>query len=395
MDDISKTPIDQVPPSARERQFSFLPWISVLALGAIIAFALLRKGQGAPTNNVEPVTKPNVQTTIVHRGSIGQYIEAIGTVTPLATVNLYSQVNGVITAVHYVEGQLVHRGDPLIDIDSRPYEAQLQEYEGQLERDQALLKQAETDLTRYRHASDSNALARQTYEDQVQTVEQYRGTVKNDIGQVNYGKVQLSYCQLTAPISGRVGLRLVDAGNTVFSGSSSAIVVVTQLQPISVVFNVAEDYLDQVRSEVTHSGALPVEVYDRSQMKRIATGKLLTLDNQVDTSTGTIRFRGEFDNTNLALFPNQFVNTRLLVRTLRNQLLLPMAAIQHNGVQAFVYVVRDGSVHLQSVTEIAHDGGSAAVTGLQTGDVVATTGFDKIQDGTPVTILNPSRAVHQ
>jgi multidrug efflux system membrane fusion protein len=395
MDDISKTAIDQVPSSARERQVRFLPWILVLALGAIIAFALLRKGQGAPINNVEPVTKPSVRTAIVHRGSIGQYIEAIGTVTPLATVNLYSQVNGVITAVHYVEGQIVHRGDALIDIDMRPYEAQLQEYEGQLERDQALLKQAETDLTRYRQASDSNALARQTYEDQVQTVEQYRGTVKNDIGQVNYGKVQLSYCQLTAPIGGRVGLRLVDAGNTVFSGSNSAIVVITQLQPISAVFNVAEDYLEQVRSEVTHSGALPVEVYDRSQMKRIATGKLLTLDNQVDTSTGTIRFRGEFDNTDLALFPNQFVNTRLLVRRLRNQLLLPMAAIQHNGVQAFVYVVRDGSVHLQSITEIANDAETAAVTGLQTGDVVATTGFDKIQDGTPVTILNPSRAVHQ
>lgn len=395
MSDTSTKPTNPAPSAKEERKFRFLPWTFILALAVIIALGLLRKGQGAPTINTELTATPNIRTATVHRGSIGQYIEAIGTVTPLATVNLYSQVNGAINAVHYVEGQVVHRGDPLIDIDPRPYEAQLQEYEGQLERDQALLKQAETDLARYREASNQNALARQTYEDQVQTVEQYRGSVKNDMGQVQYGQVQLSYCHLTAPISGRVGLRLVDAGNTVFSGGSTAIVVITQLQPISVVFNVAEDYLDQVRSEVTYRGALPVEVYDRSQIKRIARGKLLTLDNQVDTSTGTIRFRGEFANADLALFPNQFVNTRLLVRTLRNQALVPTAAIQHNGMQAFVYVVRGGSVHLQTITQIASEGDNAAITGLQTGDVVAITGFDKIQDGTPVTVLNSSEAVNQ
>jgi len=324
----------------------------------------------------------------VRRGSLGQYIEAIGTVTPLATVNLYSQVNGQVIAVHYVEGQIVHRGDPLIDIDPRPYEAQLQQYQGQLQRDQASLKQAELDLERYREARAEDAVPRQTYEDQEQTVEQYRGAVKNDIGQVKYGEVQLSYCHLTAPISGRVGLRLVDPGNTVFSGSSSAIAVITQLQPITVVFNVAEDNLDQVRSEITHRHDLLVDAYDRSRLTRIATGKLLTLDNQVDTSTGTIRFRGEFDNKDLSLFPNQFVNTRLLVRTLRNQLLIPTAALQRNGLDTFVYVVHDGAVHLQAVTEIATEGDSAAVDGVQPGDVVAITGFDKIQDGTAVAVLN-------
>lgn len=166
--------------------------------------------------------------------------------------------------MHCTEGQIVNRGDPLIDIDPRPYEAQLQQYQGQLERDQALLKQAEIDLARYQEASEEKAAARQTYEDQLQVVEQYRGSVKNDAGQVQYGQVQLSYCHLTSPISGRVGLRLLDPGNTVFSGGNSAIVVITQLQPISVVFNVAEDYLDQVRSAVTRSRALPVELYDRS-----------------------------------------------------------------------------------------------------------------------------------
>jgi len=371
------------------------PAILITALAAVIVFALVRthprsKPQAPPKAQEPPISTPNIRTATVRQGSIGQYIEALGTVTPLATINLYSQVNGQVIAVHYTEGQIVNRGDPLIDIDPRPYEAQLQQYQGALERDQALLKQAEIDLARYQEASEQKAVARQTYEDQQQIVEQYRGSVKNDVGQVQYGQVQLSYCHLTSPISGRVGLRLVDPGNTVFSGGNSVIVVITQLQPISVVFNVAEDYLDQVRSEITQRGALPVELYDRSRMTRIATGKLLTLDNQVDTSTGTIRFRGQFENRDLALFPNQFVNARLLVRTLRNQLLVPTAAVQHNGVNAFVYMVRDGAVHLQPVTEIATEGNNAAISGLEAGDVVAITGFDKIQDGTRVAVLGGS-----
>ncbi len=371
-------------------------WLLILAaaLIAVVVVALLRKHKPASQAGENPLTTPNIRTDTVHRGSIGEYIEALGTVIPLATVNLYSQVNGEVVAVHYVEGQIVHKGDPLIDIDPRPYEAQLQEYQGQLERDQAVLKQAEIDLARYREAAAQDAVARQTYEDQVQTVEQDRGTVKNDLGQVEYGKVQLSYCHLSSPISGRVGLRLVDPGNTVFSGGSNPIVVITQLQPITVVFNVAEDYLDQLRSAVTHREALPVEAYDRAQLKRIATGKLLTLDNQVDTSTGTIRFRGQFDNADLALFPNQFVNARLLVQTLQGQLLVSAAAVQHNGVNAFVYVIRDGSVHLQPVNEIAMEGDDAAVSGLHEGDVVAVTGFDKIQDGTRIAVLNTQPAAN-
>ena len=370
-------------------------WFLILAaaLFTVVIVALLRKHKPASQAGENPLATPNIGTAAVRRGSIDEYIQALGTVTPLATVNVYSQVNGEVVAVHYVEGQIVRKGDPLIDIDPRPYEAQLQEYQGQLERDQAVLKQAEIDLARYKEATAQDAVARQTYEDQVQTVEQDRGTVKNDLGQVEYGKVQLSYCHLTSPISGRVGLRLVDPGNTVFSGGSNPIVVITQLQPVTVVFNVAEDYLDQLRSAVTHREALPVEAYDRAQLKRIATGKLLTLDNQVDTSTGTIRFRGQFDNADLALFPNQFVNARLLVQTLHDQLLVPEAAVQHNGVNAFVYVVRDGSVHLQPVNEIATEGGDVAVSGLHEGDVVAVTGFDKIQDGTRIAVLDTRPAV--
>lgn len=365
-------------------------WLIVAFVLLLIAIVVLLKNRKKPVaaGDLVRTETPNIHVATARQGDIGQYIEALGTVTPLATVNVYSQVNGQVMAVHYVEGQIVRRGDPIIDIDPRPYEAQLHQYEGQLQRDQALLKQAEIDLARYHDASTVDAIARQTYEDQIQTVEQYRGTVNNDLGQVEYGKVQLGYCHLTAPIGGRVGLRLVDPGNTVFSGANSPIVVLTQLQPITVVFNVAQDFLDQVRPEITHRSNLPVEAYDRARLVRIATGTLLTLDNQVDTSTGTIRFRGQFDNANLALFPNQFVNARLLAHTLRSQILVPSAAVQHNGTQAFVYIVRDGSVHLTSVKEVATEGESAAIIGVQDGETVAISGFDKIQDGSHIAVLN-------
>jgi multidrug efflux system membrane fusion protein len=375
------------PPPPQRRVLRVLIPVAVLSIGVLIVSALMRKESSGAQVAVNQMPMPNIKTATVRRGSIGQYIEAIGTVTPLATVNLYSQVNGQVTAVHYFEGQIVHRGDPLIDIDPRPYEAQLQQDQGQLKRDQALLKQAEIDLARYREARSMDAVPRQTFEDQEQTVEQYRGAVENDLGQVKYGEVQLSYCHITAPIGGRIGLRLVDPGNVVFSGGNSAIAVITQLQPITIVFNVAEDDLNQVRSELTHRHDLRVEAYDRSRLGRIATGKLLTLDNQVDTSTGTIRFRGQFQNADLALFPNQFVNTRLLVRTLRDQRLVPTAAVQQNGVQSFVYLVRGATVHVQPITEIASEGDDAAVGGLQPGDTVAINGFDKIEDGTHVAVL--------
>ncbi len=313
-------------------------------------------------------------------------MQALGTVTPLASVNLYSQVNGRVVAVHYTEGQMVHRGDPLIDIDPRPYEAQLKQALGTLQHDRGLLAQAEMDLARYQDAADQQAIARQTFEDQKHVVEQYKGTVQNDTGQVEYAQVQLSYCHLTSPINGRVGLRLVDPGNTVFSGASSPIVVVTQLAPITVVFNVAEDDLGQVRDEILHRASLPVDAYDRTQLVKLATGHLLTLDNQIDTSTGTVRFRGQFDNKDLKLYPNQFVNARMLVKTVPNAILIPSAAVQRNGTQAYVYVVQADSVKIHSIEELTTESDLAAVTGLNEGDVVSTTGFEKLQDGTKVKI---------
>jgi membrane fusion protein, multidrug efflux system len=367
------------------------PWLGIVLialLALVVVLLVARKAKPKPDESaLDQPTVVTIKAATVREGDIGIHVDALGTVTPISTVSLYSQVTGRVVAVNYREGQMVRKGQSLIEIDPRPYEAQLKQAEGTLQHDQGLLKQAEIDLTRYQKASALNAIARQTLEDQEQAVEQYKGTVKNDEGQVDYQQVQLSYCHLTAPASGRVGLRLVDPGNTIFAGNSNALVVVTQLQPITVVFNVAEDNLSQVRSQILRRTALPVDAFDRSQMNKIATGHLLTIDNQVDTTTGTIRFRAEFDNHDLALFPNQFVNARLLVNTLHNAMLIPSAGVQRNGVQAFVYKVNsNNTATIQNIVEKTTDGNTSAVEGLNPGDTIALTGFDKLQDGTKVDI---------
>jgi multidrug efflux system membrane fusion protein len=366
------------------------PWWGLLFIVLLVLCVVLlvtHKPKPQPDQNaLDQPAVVTIKAATVRAGDIGIHVDAIGTVTPLSTVSVYSQVTGNVIAVNYREGQMVRKGQSLIEIDPRPYEAQLKQAEGTLQHDQGLLKQAEIDLARYQKASALNAIARQTLEDQEQAVEQYKGTVKNDEGQVDYQKVQLSYCHITAPASGRVGLRLVDPGNTIFSGNSNALVVVTQLQPITVVFNVAEDNLSQLRSQILHRTGLPVDAFDRSQMNKLATGRLLTIDNQVDTTTGTIRFRAQFDNQDLALYPNQFVNARLLVSTLHNTLLIPSAAVQRNGVQAFVYKVSNNTASIQNIVEQTTDGNVSAVQGLKPGDTVSITGFDKLQDGTKVEI---------
>jgi multidrug efflux system membrane fusion protein len=327
-----------------------------------------------------------IHASVAVRGDMGLYLDALGTVTPISTINVFSQVSGQVLAVHYHEGQIVHNGDPLIDIDPRPYRAQLQQAEGLLDHDRGVLKQAEIDLARYKEAFASNAVAKQILDDQEQIVIQDQGAVKFDLGQVQYAEVQLSYCHITAPTSGRVGLRLVDSGNTVFAGSSNALVVITELQPITVVFNVAEDHLGEVQAQLRQHKSLAVEAFDRSAETKLATGTLLTVDNQIDTSTGTVRFRSEFSNRDLALFPNQFVNARLLVKTLKDSVLIPSAAIQRNGTEAFVFVVDKDAVSVRNITEQSTDGGTTAVEGLRAGEIVALSSFDKLQEGTPVQV---------
>ncbi len=256
--------------------------------------------QGRGQNGPAAITVGKTAT-----GNINVYVTALGTVTPVATVTLYSQITGVVMSVHYREGQVVHTGDPLVDIDPRPYQATLTQAEGALEHDQGVLEQAVMDLKRYQDAYARNAIAKQILDDQEKAVIQYQGTVKADQGTVDYDKVQLGYCHIVSPINGRVGLRLVDPGNTVFSGSSSTLVVITQLQPITVVFNVSEDDLPGVQTELKGNKAMEVDAFDRADEKSLETGKLTSLDNQIDTTTGTVKFRASFPNKNLVLFPNQ------------------------------------------------------------------------------------------
>jgi multidrug efflux system membrane fusion protein len=329
-------------------------------------------------------------TATAKKGDIGVYQEAIGTVTPVYTSTVTSQVTGLIVAVHYTEGQTVHKGDPLVDIDPRPYEANVIQAQGTLEKDTQVLGQAKMDLERYRTAWAKNAIAKQILDDQEKTVSQDEGTVTADQGQLQFDQVQLTYCHIVAPFTGRVGLRLVDPGNLAQANSSTPLVVVTQEQPITVIFTVAEDALSQIQTQYRHGAALRVDAYDRTAQTKIATGKLLTIDNQIDTTTGTVKLRAIFDNNNYALFPNQFVNTRLLVNTLHNMTLIPASAIQHNGEVAFVYLIQNGTAQVRNITPGGADGTETAVEGINPGDVVANSSFERLQPNSKVAIAKPA-----
>lgn len=378
------------PTTVRRRRHRWI-WAVVLILFALLFYWVIhhqQKSQAATTGGGRRafVGKVPVTPATAQAGSIGVYLDSIGTVTALNTDWISAQVTGVVTAVHYREGQAVRKGEPLIDIDPRPFQAQVMQAQGTLERDQNMLAQAKMDLARYQVAWSKNAIPRQTLEDQQKLVLQDEGTVKNDEGVVQYDQVQLSYCHITSPIDGRVGLRLVDPGNLVTANSTTTLVVVTQEQPITVVFTLSEDSLPQVLQQTRAGKQLKVEADDRTQQTQLATGKLTSIDNQIDTSTGTVKLRATFDNRNRTLFPNQFVNTRLLVTTLQNQVLVPSSAIQHNGTADFVYVIQNNKATMRSVKSGVTDHGMTAVTGLKPGDVVADSSFEKLQDGSEVSI---------
>ena len=369
----------------------WLPVVAILLLALFVLYHYTRSptppAGGRPQQGNAAITAGQSRT-----GDLGIYINALGTVTPTYTVTLYSQITGRVMEVHYREGQRVRQGEPLIDIDARPYQATLKQAQGILQHDEGLLAQAKMDLQRYQDAYARNAIAKQQLDDQTQTVVQYEGTVKADQGTVAYDQVQLEYCHIVAPIAGRVGLRLVDPGNTVFAGNGSTLAVITQLQPITVVFNVSEDDLPQVQAQLQGETKLSVDVFDRANDHRIESGTLTSLDNQVDTTTGTVRFRAEFPNSGLALFPNQFVNARLLVRMLKGVTLVPTVAIQHNGTNDFVYVVKpDNTVAVQNVTPLTSNEQDTAVEGLNTGVNIATTGFDRLENGAHVAVRIPAQ----
>jgi multidrug efflux system membrane fusion protein len=306
------------------------------------------------------------------------------------TVNITSRVQGQVMNVFYREGQTVRKGDPLLEIDPRPFQAALTQTEGQLEHDEAVLAEARIDLDRYQAAFSRNAIAKQQLDDQTQIVKQDEGTVKNDQGQVANAQVNLVYTHITSPIDGRVGLRLIDPGNMVQANGTTPLVVVTQLTPITVIFSVAEDYLAQIQKQLRSGSKLTVDALDRAQEKKIASGTLLTLDNQIDTTTGTVKLRAIFPNTDGVLFPNQFVNARLLVETKNGVTLVPTPGIQRNAQGPFVYLIKDQKAAIRTVKVGTTDGNTTSVDGIQPGDVIAVNGFDKLQDGIPVTIRKPA-----
>jgi membrane fusion protein, multidrug efflux system len=364
-------------------------WAALLLVFGIIFVLVLRRHdntQTAPSAR-RGVTGPvTITTAVAQKANIGVYLDAIGTVTPTYTDSITSQVTGMVSQVHYQEGQLVRKGQALIDIDPRPYEAQLLQAQGALERDTYVLEQAKMDLQRYRDAWSRNGIPKQTLDDQEKIVLQDEGTVKNDQGTVQFNQVQVAWCHITAPITGRVGLRLVDPGNVVQSTGATVLAVIAELQPITVIFTIAEDSLPQVQAQTRHGKRLDVEAYDRTQQTKIATGKLLTFDNQIDTTTGTVKLRALFDNKDDSLFPNQFVNTKLLVNTLQGATLIPTSAIQHNGQTAFVYLIQNDTAQIRNIKPGVADAGQTAVEGINPGDVVANSSFDKLQNNSKIVV---------
>jgi len=389
------------PTSSRNKVVRVVVWIVLLLIFALGFFLVLRHhdettksgagGGGRRGAGGGPVTLTVATATKVN---IGVYLDAIGTVTPVYTASITSQVTGPVIAVHFTEGQVVSKGAPLIDIDPRPFQATLLQAQGTLERDEAILAQATMDRDRYREAWSRNAIPKQTLDDQEKIVLQDAGTVKNDQGTVAFDTVQLGYCHITAPISGRVGLRLVDPGNVVPASGGTTLAVITQLQPITVIFTIPEDQLGQVQPRIRQRAKLPVDAYDRAAMKKIGSGTLLTLDNQIDTTTGTVKARASFDNRDSLLFPNEFVNTRLLVNTLQGATIIPSSAIQQNGNTSFVYVIEDNTAHQRTVKRGVTEGNNTEVTGIDPGEVVADSSFDKLQDKAKIVVSKqpvPSR----
>jgi len=366
-------------------------WLVVLAVAVVGLYFFIARSRPdsstqAPPDAVHTIVP--VAAAPAKLGDMNQYISAIGTVTAYNTVTVKSRVDGQLDKVNFTEGQLVKAGDLLAEIDPRPYQVQLTQAEGTLAKDLASLENAKILLARDQELYNQKVLARQDLDNQQAAVGQYAGSIQSDKGAVDNAKLQLVYSRITSPITGRVGLRLVDAGNIIHATDATGLAVITQLQPIAVDFGIPADDLPRLQNAMKANPRLPVDAYNRDFKHQLAAGTLLTTDNQIDQSTGTIKLKASFPNQDNALFPNQFVNAKLLVNTLHNAILIPAAGLQRSQQGLFVYVVKpDQTVEMRSVTVGATQGDVIAIaTGLAAGDLVVTDGVDKLQHGSHVNV---------
>ena len=387
------------PLQALPRRHSRARWLGVFVLVLVAAGAYFfwpkRAGPGSTTassqvasRNARGALAIPVVAAKARKGDLGVYFTGLGAVTPIYTVTVKSRVDGQLMKVVYQEGDNVHQGDLLVEIDPRPFEVQLMQAEGQLTKDQAALDNARLDLTRYQTLVTQNAIPEQQLATQKTLVEQYQGAVKTDQAAIASAKLNLVYCHITAPITGRVGLRLVDPGNIVHASDQNGLLVITQVQPISVIFTIAEDQVPVVLRKMRSGQGLRVDVYDHDMKTNLAQGLLTTLDNQIDQTTGTLKLRATFSNPKNVLFPNQFVNARLLVEEKHDVTLVPSAVVQRNSQMTYVYVVKpDSSVTVRSVTVGTTEGDQSEITsGLSPGDVAVMTGVDRLQEGSKVRV---------